>query len=256
MANRAPGPMGLTDLPVIDPNTLRRGESAAWGPIGTQCMAPHRDEVTAIATWMAGEMTVNAQGEDAAKMRTLNSFSADTCIADFTHLPLWRQLFGLGITPEQCLNLALSHNAAALLLWSLKVYEGGPWDHKGSIASRFHDRVAGGPQHWHLYGSTLYYYDVWSNLHYGYVGAAAGFSDAVLLDGAGLEQIGSTLRRLRKPEKAPDVSGLRAWDDASDRAAVTLGIDLFRRKPRHVSSADLLDLVLHGTAITQKPYRP
>lgn len=40
------------------------------------------------------------------------------------------------------------------------------------------------------------------------------------------------------------------------RQVFGLGIDLFRRKPRHVRSADLLDLVLRSTAITQKPYRP
>lgn len=256
MGHRTPGPTGLTNLPVIDPDTLNRGESTPWSPIGTMCMAPHRDEITPIANWMAGEMHANAKSLDTARMRELNSFSAGTCITDFTRLPLWQQILGLGITPEQCVSMQLSHSTAALLLWTQKVRQGGPWDHKGPIATRFHGRVSGGPQHWHLHGSTLYYYDVWSNLHYGYVGAAAGFSDEVLLDGAGLEQIGSTLWRGQWPEKAPDVSGLRAWDDASDRAAVALGVALYRRKPQQLGGADLLDLVLHSTAIQQKPHQP
>lgn len=87
------------------------------------------------------------------------------------------------------------------MVWALKVRQNGDWDHKPIIAARFHPRSQGGLQHWHLHGNILYYYEVWSNIHYGYVGRASGFSEAVLLDGAGLEQIGSTLLRLKFPEK-------------------------------------------------------
>ena len=80
----------------------------------------------------------------------------------------------------------------------------GEWDHKPIIARRFHPRSPG-LQHWHLYGNTLYFYEVWSNIHYGYVGRAAGFSNGVLLDGAGLEQIGSDLARLNLPRRSPGV---------------------------------------------------
>ena len=152
--------------------------------------------------------------------------------------------------------MRLSYRGAALLTWGMKVRRNGDWDHKPKIAARFNPRTSGGPQHWHLYGNTLYFYDVWSNIHYGYVGTAASFSEAVLLDGAGLEQIGSTLLNLELPHKSPAVSGLRTWDDPQDRAAITMGIELYRRKPKWVTMHDVLNLVLTANAIRKKLYAP
>jgi hypothetical protein len=73
----------------------------------------------------------------------------------------------------------VTYRISALIAWAAKVRQNGDWDHKPKIAQRFHPRVPGGQQHWHLYGKTLYFYDVWSNIHYGYVGRAAGFSEKV-----------------------------------------------------------------------------
>ena len=44
---------------------------------------------------------------------------------------------------------------------------------------------------WHKYGQHDYYFDIWSNIHYGYVGTASGFCRDKLIDGAGVAQIGS-----------------------------------------------------------------
>ena len=44
---------------------------------------------------------------------------------------------------------------------------------------------------------TEHYSDIGSNIHYDYVGTAAGFDEGVLLDGAGLEQIGDHSSRGR-----------------------------------------------------------
>jgi hypothetical protein len=186
----------------------------------------------------------------------MNRFSAEACITDFTHLPMWKQILGLGIRPEQCVDMQLSYHSAALIAWGLKVRQNGDWDHKPKIAARFHPRVPGGLQHWHLYGSTVYFYEVWSNIHYGYVGRAAGFSTATLLDGAGLEQVGSDLARLNRPTRSAGVSGLRAWDDPHDRAAITIGIDLYRRHPTRVGTQEILQAVIGSNAILKRPYAP
>jgi hypothetical protein len=167
-------------------------------------------------------------------------------------LPFWKQIFSLGITPQQCVDIGLSNRVAALIAWGMKVRQNGDWDHKPKIASRFNPCVPGEKQIWHLYDNTLYNYEVWSNLHYGYVGKAAGFSNAVLLDGAGLEQIGSTLANLKLPERTPRVDGLRAWDTLEDRAAITMGIDLYRRKPNGITARDVMSLVLSSKSILKK----
>jgi hypothetical protein len=256
MGGQPPGSIGLTNNPVIDSGTLNRNESPLPGSLCSQRRAEHRDEIIPIANYIVAEMNANAHGNDAKRMLQMNSFSADACITDYTDLPLWKQILGLGITPEQCVDTQMSYTLAALLAWAVKVRQDGDWDHKPKIASRFHPCVAGGPQHWHLYGNTLYNYDIWSNLHYGYVGRAAGFSDDVLLDGAGLEQIGSTLLRLKIPERSPGVSGLRAWDDHYDRAAITMGIELYLRKPNSLTTQDVVNLVVFSNSIHKKPYSP
>jgi len=94
------------------------------------------------------------------------------------------------------------------------VRQGAAWDHKREIRTRF--TPAAGPgeeQAWHRYYSTLYY-DIWSNIHYGYVGMACEFTADGLLDGAGLEQLGSDLVRLTRPRSTAGVSGMRRFDDS------------------------------------------
>lgn len=149
----------------------------------------------------------------------------------------------------------MTYSQAAPLSWGLLVRQDSQWDHKTVIPTRFHPRDPVG-QHWHLYNNTLYYYDVWSNLHYGYVGAACGFTESVLLDGAGLEQMGSDVFHGRMPQRSGAVNGLRAFDDPADRAAVVEGIRLYRADPQHVTAQHLVNFVTTSTEITQKPYQP
>jgi hypothetical protein len=251
-----PGPLGLSfEAPIIDTGTQCRSESPRPGPLGAQPKALEQDELTPIAQYMADEMNRNAHGKHAKHMGELNRFSAEACIADYTKLPLWQQLLGLGIDPQKCQDMELSYQGAALMIWAGLVRQDGDWDHKPKISARFHPRAATA-QHWHLYGKTLYFYDVWSNMHYGYVGLASGFSEAQLLDGAGLEQIGSDLLRFNAPQRSPLVDGLRAFDAPSDRAAIQMGMALYRTHPSAITAAMLVRTVTRSTAITTKPYQP
>ena len=244
MPGKPAGPTGTsTNLPWIDTGTMCRAPSFAPVTLSYSSQLASLDELTPIARYMATEMNVNSRSNKAKEMAQLNAFSATECITEFTNLPLWKQFLQLGVRPRDCVDRQISFKAAALLLWTVQVMQGADWDHKPKIAARFNSRAGGGLQHWHRYGGTSYFYDVWSNLHYGYVGAAAGFSDAVLLDGAGLEQIGSTVKRGERPSRAPGISGLRAFDDTHDRNAITAGIGLYRRNPDQVTARELVDLV-------------
>ncbi|MDF9728323.1 polymorphic toxin type 44 domain-containing protein [Klebsiella pneumoniae] len=42
--------------------------------------------------------------------------------------------------------------------------------------------------YYHKFKQHDYFYDVWSNIHYGYVGRSVGFSEAILLKGSTWEQ--------------------------------------------------------------------
>jgi Bacterial toxin 44 len=59
--------------------------------------------------------------------------------------------------------------------------------------------------------SVSFFYDIWSNIHYGYVGRAAGFSESELLSGADRANIWT--------------SG--SIDGVSDKTAIRIGIDLY-----------------------------
>jgi hypothetical protein len=109
------------------------------------------------------------------------------------------------------------------------------WDY---FAARF------GPDWW-------YYYDVIGNVGYGYFGAAAGFSDAELLDGAGLAQLGhdalrwafSHLIGVWAPELAPELRAgatiPRGFDPLQDQVAIELGIRLWHEYGLALTPEDL-----------------
>ena len=211
------------------------------------------EEVAPIVDYIVGEMNRNAASDDVRKMKELNSYSVTQCIANYQKLPLWQQILGLGITPQDCVNASLSYKGAALISWAALVRQDGPWDHKPYIRKTFHPRATG-EQVWHIHGGFVYFYDIWSNIHYGYVGAASGFGTSELLDGAGLEQIGSDVLRGKLPRSSAGVSGLRRFDDPSDRAAIAIGIKLFQTNPKGVTRQQVLQEVESATTLERKPY--
>ncbi len=132
--------------------------------------------------------------------------------------------------------------AIAYASWTDKVWPGNDWDHKPDISGRrgnlglenhsvYRPLEEGGNyynQFYHKYKEYDYYYDVWSNIHFGYIGKAAGFSDAELLDGAGLAQWIDDLRKSGNPQIHDETArGFRKRDDIPDQRTIELGIKLF-----------------------------
>ncbi len=72
----------------------------------------------------------------------------------------------------------------------------------------------------------LYYYDIFSNIHYGFIGLEAGFSEDNLLDAAGLAQTGKPLQTLFT-DPTGDWSLL---DDPRDQVAIKIGMQLYREE--------------------------
>lgn len=247
------GPLGNTPL-FIDLGTARLTQSFAPGITGATRIVSSRDEVSPIAQYMAIEMTRNANGADASRMRELNAFSVEACITDFKQTPLLQQLLGLGIDPQQCVQNGMTYRQVAMLIWASKVRQGGDWDHKPKIAMQFPTTSPFGKRFFHVHGNRQYYYDIWSNIHYGYVGMAAGFGRDALLDGASAEQIVSTLLRGAMPQSSTVDGGLTTWDDPTDRAAIIAGFMLYGRDPHSVAAADLLAAVTGNAGLRSEAY--
>ena len=161
--------------------------------------------------------------------------------------------------------------AGALGRWLLLVRPNGVWDHKPLIAgdqnlvnnSVLRPIRKNGPVRnavFHKYGNHDYFYDVWSNIHYGYVGKVCGFTDNILLQAPGLLQIATDLYRAvrtRNSSFLPRVHdssarGFSRFDDVPDQQTIALGIVLFNEtegNPDILTSRMILDgLVALGNA--------
>ncbi|AZD22994.1 hypothetical protein C4K24_3694 [Pseudomonas chlororaphis subsp. aurantiaca] len=229
---------------LIDPNTASKAPEEQ--PEEKVCADPDRMEE--LASYIAGEMNANINSASVRQMKDLNSFSPTAETKKYKELPFYLRI---GQSPD-FYSLALGKRAKALAIWTERVGQNRPWDHKPIIR-----RSIGGI--WHKQGDYDYFYDIWSNIHYGYVGMAGGLSESVLLDGAGIEQIGSDAARkveemykkpkaeweLPGPHRSADIEGMRAWDDAPDRTSISIGIKLYRQHPHGgVTAKMIMDEVL------------
>ena len=198
------------------------------------------DMMEQVATYIAGEMNRNIKHPSILKMKQLNSFDAAAENAKFQKLPWYARL-----SPPNFQAMQLGNTVTAMALWTERVGQNRPWDHKVTIGQQF-----GGA--WQKHGQLDYFYDIWSNIQYGYVGRAGDLTESALLDGAGLEQIASdSIRKIQKwderkgPHRSADIEGLRAWDDIGDRVSISIGIKLYKQHPTGgVTAKMLMDEVL------------
>lgn len=108
------------------------------------------------------------------------------------------------------------------------VRPGGDWDHKPILLRDL--QLGRGDYHFPLLGDTEheYFYDIWSNIHYGYVGRAAGFFGFELQAGH-------------------RVSGIAGSTDAIDIETVQIGIDLWDRYDSKLTKEGILKEILERT---------
>lgn len=231
---------------LVDPNvTSKAPEEQLEEKV---CNDPDRMEE--LASYIAGEMNTNINSPYVQQMKDLNSFDPAAETRKYAELPFYIRP---GPDPD-FYNLALGKKAKAFAMWTERVGQDRPWDHKPKIRAAF-----GGL--WHKQGEYDYFYDIWSNIHYGYVGRVAGFSESALADGAGAEQIVSDSwgkltdimkpperRKHRGPHRAESIDGLRAWDDDPDRISISIGIELFNQHPNGgITAKIIMDAVLAVT---------
>ncbi|MDH2436767.1 polymorphic toxin type 44 domain-containing protein [Pokkaliibacter sp. MBI-7] len=222
------------------------GSAVTSNPAGQ----PYLDELTPIAEYMAREISTNLRSRDVRAMKHLNH-SADYFLNHARELKSW----GLGELLDWGKDKAkgLTAREAAMMIWTMKVAQDSSWDHKPVISRCFHPRDPQ-EQQYHAWKDRRYFYDIWSNIHYGFIGAASGFTNSQLSDGAGLEQIGSTLFNLKWPAREGIPTGrLRDFDGVNDRKSVQLGIDLYAKYPVGPSAKALVDSILKSNILFYPP---
>ncbi|WP_166366219.1 polymorphic toxin type 44 domain-containing protein [Pseudomonas akapageensis] len=196
----------------------------------------HPDQMEELASYIAGEMNRNIKHPAVLKMKELLSYDSGSALKKFLVRPWYARLVGR----SNFNAIALRKQVEAMAIWTKQVGQGMEWDHKPKLQAMYNGVVR------HKQGKYEYYYDIWSNIHYGYIGIAGGLSESLLLDGAGAEQIVSDSYRKAKeiwetPEEERRLLGprptaspwteLRSWDDVADRVAISIGMKLANQYP-------------------------
>jgi hypothetical protein len=194
-------------------------------------MCSHGNGASRVANYILNEIRTNSKSEKARAISRMNNLEGR--IAEWQKLPPLQR--GLNGIPQNMRN-------EARLMWAGLVAPGMIWDHKPTIAGDRSNadgyelvknsvlrplRENGDAKNavYHKYNNHDLFYDVWSNIHYGYVGKVCGFTDSELLDGAGLAQIIANKELITHDSS---VQGLRKYDDIPDQRLITLGIKLFQ----------------------------
>ncbi|MBC7251751.1 MAG: hypothetical protein H5T62_15925 [Anaerolineae bacterium] len=115
----------------------------------------------------------------------------------------------------------------AEVVWGAMVAPGMPWDHKPKLEGKLGLAQGDGDYFFPIEGDPEheYYYDIWSNIHFGYVGAAAGFDAETLQAGAA-------------------VPGIAGANDAYDMLSIQIGIDLWNKYGLKLTPEQLHDAIL------------
>ncbi|WP_278266204.1 polymorphic toxin type 44 domain-containing protein [Nocardia sp. AG03] len=123
----------------------------------------------------------------------------------------------------EALSPSTSDEMAAMLAFKGMVEVGAPWDHKPLLADEFNladkdDFYFKDPSQ-----DRAVYYDIYSNIHYGYVGNAAGFPEDTLMWAANLHD-GST-----------------GANDVGDDITMKIGYDLYEKYGKDITREQLRD---------------
>ena len=172
---------------------------------------------TAVAGFIWGEMAKNVQSDVAKEIAKL--LRTDEAL-DFIGLPF--------------------HFYQACQLWKSRVGNRRPWDYKRPIREMYGEWSFDEPSR------RDYNFDVWSNLHYGYVGRGVGFGLWTLKAGAGgaQYQAGTSPKGYweRRTDKLGDADFLAAFDDPKDQAAIEAGAELWDSFGAAVTLANTVDV--------------
>jgi len=214
---------------------------------------PFLRNVPPVIAYIYKEMIRNAQSLTAQVIRAANEAVAVELVRGHVCNAVMAKTVAIAIWTSQVMDARVKDYAGPIapLL--------GNWDHKPTLYPQGAGQQPVVPEipargGWSLVGARLLRYDIWSNIHYGYVGRASGFSQPELTGGAGIEQIGSNWLSGASPHFSQGADNWAAsWDDPSDNAAIQIGIHLWNEHSLAVKPSDLYLAVLEEPRLANKP---
>lgn len=175
----------------------------------------HADQAIQIAEYICEEIQKNSNSKEVFMLTMLNKGEQDD------------DMLQKGI-----------NKAAAYKVFHSVVSAGSIWDHKTYIRKNFPTK-GNSTQYYHKYKKYEYYFDIWSNIHYGYIGLKSGFSESELLHGAGIAQI------FDNNILEVNFFDLSANDDIDDQISIKIGFDLYYKfqEPSEMKPVDILNCI-------------
>ncbi len=221
-------PLSLNGWNYVAANPINRVDPTGLFP--NNCDTLYSDKcdptIESSTKWLLETMRTNAISKEAKIILFLNKWA----YTNFSPpIPIILPPF-LGLPPLSgpCSPAAGSAKALAYIIWIKMVKTDAPWDYKLKIYRKESGFEWGG-EHYQMCCSQ-YSYENPSNIHYGYVGKAAGFGDLELKAGAGVAQywqhrLSPEYQKLIEAGKV----GLHTYfDEPEDQAGIEIGLSLFR----------------------------
>lgn len=209
-----------------------------------QADCDHPDTAIPLAEYIVREMKTNPFSVRGRQIHEANHYDAKTYLKDWESAPWYTKLSGRKTYLEKMTEAKLwAYTSFAEIIGPNR-----PWDHKPALQRMLGSSLNEG---WQKYGDFDYYYDIWSNIHYGYVGVALGFGTGELINSAGMAQAlldayTAVLKKRWPTMQHHPENG--AWpasaDDVPDHISIKLGCNLYRQaKPHELTTSTLLQAV-------------
>jgi RHS repeat-associated protein len=174
-----------------------------------------------LTYWLVMEMNQHSVSPEIMQIWVLNQLAA-----------------GSGLPGTSC-------KALAFHMYIQLVADRHRWDFKYQIEYKLGDSIE--------LGGEWFEFSTPGNIHYGFVGAAAGFSRTALRIGAGVAQAWDDLR---SDEPDATIGGLDTWFDAStDFYAVEFGVQLYENYGSNVTVEEFNALLVSYTDRSKLAYK-
>ncbi len=215
-------------IPSSGTDSVELSVEAVGGDVGrsTKCNCKFSwfvsHSVKAAIDYIQDKMVTNLNGSTAGSMRSI--------VDPFRQMGRDQAMFLFMNVPGD----------GALLQFAQFVRSGAPWDYKSDMHSRFGEWTLDAAE------GKQYRYDIWGNMHFGFIGRAIGFSEDLLLDAAGFAQAVSDGKTWQ--DILSHIHSLRDLDQPEDQAAIRAGIALFEDFGAGVTSDNILDRIRRNQA--------
>ena len=217
-------PLSLNGWVYVESNPINRTDPSGTQPLGSTKNDSGGDQYyryDQTLSYIYNEMMKNSQGENAKIMRKLLQ-QGTVCNDYFVSTSLGEKVG--------------AHLGAYMLFFNL-VRAGGEWDHKPKIMNMLNLRDDWNDLYFPIRDGTKYeyYYDIWSNIHYGFVGSSIGFEGNTLQFFANVDKY--------IPKEQEQLKQLMnkyfGSYDPGDEISVNIGLTLWKNHQYSLTKTDL-----------------